>query len=344
EYIEYGGDNGYKYASSLSSVVIPEGVETIGDYAFMGCSLDTVSLPSSLEKVGAYAFDGVLENGNANIDFSKLTSLKTIGKRAFAYCDAVREVNLSPSVENVGKYAFLKTGAMEKFISKSRETESTDDDFWISGDGILLLCMVKNGETEINVPDGVKIIAGGAFAGWDSGVIYNSNEGITDKYWYNAWNIDKLDKITLPDTVRTICDGAFVSASSLEEINIPDNVTSIGDEAFFYCKNLSKISLGKGVRSVGYRAFAYSGLVMFNEEESGVVYFGDEVFWGCAKLKAAIFPNKADFFGTDLFVGCNEIENICISRDFEPRIYEIVGNDLYSSSTRSAFNINYYEK
>ena len=227
-------------------------------------------------------------NGAGSVDFSSLVNLKTIGLRAFSYCDSIKEVNLPDSIESVERYAFLKTGAMENFIENARKTNSADDNFWISGDGVLLYAVVDTGKT------GVKMIAGGAFAGWDNGVVYDSNDGITDKYWYNAWNIDKLEKVTLPESVDTICDGAFVCASSLKSVNIPDKVSYIGDETFLLCSKL--------------------------------------------------LPTKLVTVGNNLLVGCTAFENICIPESFSPRIFEIIGNDIYVSSSRGIFNINYYEK
>ena len=45
--------------SSITEVIIPEGIEAIGDYAFKGCwQLNTVKLPYSLKKIGFGAFVG----------------------------------------------------------------------------------------------------------------------------------------------------------------------------------------------------------------------------------------------------------------------------------------------
>ena len=342
-YSEYGADNGYKYASTLKNLSLPEGLLTVGDYAFTGCKLENITLPESIEHIGDGAFDSVL-NGAGSVDFSSLVNLKTIGLRAFSYCDSIKEVNLPDSIERVERYAFLKTGAMENFIENARKTNSADDNFWISGDGVLLYAVVDTGKTEVTVPNGVKMIAGGAFAGWDNGVVYDSNDGITDKYWYNAWNIDKLEKVTLPESVDTICDGAFVCASSLKSVNIPDKVSYIGDETFLLCSKLSKVELGKNIKRIGYRAFAYSGLTEFSAEELPIDSVGSEAFYNCTSLVNILLPTKLVTVGNNLLVGCTAFENICIPESFSPRIFEIIGNDIYVSSSRGIFNINYYEK
>ena len=50
-------ESGFERNNNITSVVIGEGVKTIGDYAFSNCnSLDTVALPSTIERIGRYAF------------------------------------------------------------------------------------------------------------------------------------------------------------------------------------------------------------------------------------------------------------------------------------------------
>lgn len=337
-------DNGYKYAAYLSSVVIPEGVISIGNYTFSGCSLNTVSLPSTLKSIGDYAFDSVLKTGDAGIDFSKLTSLETIGTNAFANCTAVTKAELPGSVKNVGKYAFFKTGAMEVFLEDARATEDSSDDFWISGDGVLLLCMVKSEQEKVTVPEGVKIIGGGALAGWDSATIYETNEGITDKYWYNAWNMDKVTEVILPETVEKICEGAFLSAGSLESVNIPNSIIYIGEEAFKYCEKLHELQIGEGVKVIDDGAFSYSGLYTLTLELIGVEEIGDEIFYGCKNITWVTFPVGLGKIGSNLFLNCNSLANIYISPNASARIYDIVGNDMYSSTARSSFTLNYYNE
>lgn len=337
-------DDGYKYASSLSSLNIPEGVITIGNYAFAGCSLDSVTLPTTLESIGDEAFNSVLKNGDAGIDFAKLTKLAYIGENAFANCSAVTSANLASSVKKVGKYAFFKTGAMESFLEDARNSDTEKDDFWIVGDGILLLCLVKSEQESVEIPSGVKVIGGGALAGWDSATIYDSNEGITDKYWYNAWNMDKVKKVVLPDTVETICDGAFLSASSLSEVNIPDSVQYIGEEAFKYCKKLSEIQLGEGIKEIDNGAFSYSGLYTINMELLGIEKLGDELFVGCKSLVWVVFPAGLDNIGSNLLLNCTSLANVYASPNAAARIYDIIGNDLYSSTARRSFDLNYFNE
>jgi hypothetical protein len=94
-YYSSDGAPWYRYRASITSVVIGEGVTSIGGYAFYGCHLTgTLTIPSSVTSIGESAFSGC-----------PLTSLiigsgvATIGEMAFSYCGnltAVYSLRLSP--------------------------------------------------------------------------------------------------------------------------------------------------------------------------------------------------------------------------------------------------------
>lgn len=63
-----------------------------------------------------------------------------------------------------------------------------------------------------------------------------------------------LNSITIPNTVKSIGNDAFLMCSGLESITIPSSVNSIGNDAFSDCENLTNINLGNVV-SIGNNAF-----------------------------------------------------------------------------------------
>ena len=51
------GNNAFRQCSNATSITIPENVTTIGNFAFRGCSsLTTVIIPNSVESIGSSAF------------------------------------------------------------------------------------------------------------------------------------------------------------------------------------------------------------------------------------------------------------------------------------------------
>ena len=61
--------------------------------------------------------------------------------------------------------------------------------------------------------------------------------------------------MTIPDSVTSIGNYAFVGCSGLTSVTIPDSVTSIGDGAFSGCSGLQSVTIGNGVTSIGISAF-----------------------------------------------------------------------------------------
>lgn len=68
-----------------------------------------------------------------------------------------------------------------------------------------------------------------------------------------------LSTVTIPNTVTTICSGAF-DLASLTSITIPNSVTSIEHSAFYGCHKLTSITIPKSVETIGKDVFRYSGI------------------------------------------------------------------------------------
>ena len=123
----FAGTPWYSYSPSITSVIIANGVTSIGNYAFLnGISLQSVSIPSSVTSIGHSAFDRcysltsvVIPNSVTSIEsytFYMCTSLAsisipnsitTIGQQAFAYCDALTSVTIPNSVTTIDQYALI---------------------------------------------------------------------------------------------------------------------------------------------------------------------------------------------------------------------------------------------
>ena len=66
-----------------------------------------------------------------------------------------------------------------------------------------------------------------------------------------------LTELTLPNSVKSIGDGAFAYCSGLTELTLPNSVTSIGNCAFGGCSGLTELTLPNSITSIGDYAFAY---------------------------------------------------------------------------------------
>lgn len=108
-------------ASSLKSIIIPEGVTKLDNYAFYGCAdLEKVTLPSSLESIGKGAFGNCIEIKSVNLS---VTKVKEIPERAFAGDLQLESVSLPSQLEKIGREAFTHTKIQDLNLSDVKEFE-----------------------------------------------------------------------------------------------------------------------------------------------------------------------------------------------------------------------------
>lgn len=82
-----------------------------------------------------------------------------------------------------------------------------------------------------------------------------------------------VTSVTIPDSVTSIPDAAFVNCSQLTNISIPNSVTYIGFSAFDGCASLKSITLPSSLRTIGNSAFAGCPSLMT------VTYSGSKTQW-----------------------------------------------------------------
>ncbi len=105
------GDNAFNGCSSLTSVTIPNSVTTIGWRAFNGCSsLTSVTIPNSVTTIGNGAFRNCSRLTSVNIP----NSVTTIRAFAFAECSALTSVTIPNSVTTIGSETFSECTNLQK--------------------------------------------------------------------------------------------------------------------------------------------------------------------------------------------------------------------------------------
>lgn len=94
--------------------VVPEGVETLGEYSFSHHTFRSVSLPSTLKTIGKCTFEGC-----NRISYMEIPSSVTeIGESAF-YSTGLVDIKLNEGIESIGAKAFQKTKLSEILLPQS---------------------------------------------------------------------------------------------------------------------------------------------------------------------------------------------------------------------------------
>ena len=248
----------------VSTVIISDGITSIGDWAFYHCdNLTSISMPDSITAIGIRAFS---ETKNLkSIDLSD--NLEGIGNSAFCVA-GIESITIPASVTFIDRFAFNSA----KIKSISFESGSKLPNI---GKSVFDSC--TNLES-IVIPEGIERIGNNAFD-----------------------QCSKLKTVTLPSTVTEIGSSAFACCSSLESISIPDGVEVIGSDAFSYCYDLKSVTIPGSVKSFGNSAFYSCSSLESVTICAGVTAIPDSAFYECYKLSSVSLPDTLTSIGSDAF-------------------------------------------
>ena len=120
------GDSAFCGCRSLSSIIIPASVTSIGDNAFCGClSLSKIVIPASVTSIGDGAFSDCRSLSNIDIP----DSVTSIGNSAFFYCLSLSKIVIPASVTSIGNSAFFDCLSLSKIVIPNSVTSIGDRAF-----------------------------------------------------------------------------------------------------------------------------------------------------------------------------------------------------------------------
>lgn len=102
--------------TTVTSVILPQGISKIGESAFRGCSsLKSFDVPSSVKLIDSNAL--LRCNSLTNINFGD--GITTIGDNALAYCSALTEVIIPSNILSIGYGTFAHCKSLKSIYLKS---------------------------------------------------------------------------------------------------------------------------------------------------------------------------------------------------------------------------------
>ena len=201
--------------------------DVIGNYAFSGCrSLTSLILPSNVTSIGYSAFYGCIRLTSLTLP----SSVTSIGSSAFEGCRSLTSLILPSSVTEIGSSAFYGCSGLTSLTLPSSVTSIG----WATFSGC-------SGLTSLTLPSSVTSIDGRAFYGCSSlfGLTLPSSVTSIGSSAFEACY--GLFSLTLPSSVTEIGESAFRGCSGLTSLTLPSSVTSIGKSAFEGCSGLTSI-------------------------------------------------------------------------------------------------------
>ena len=155
------GNNAFWGCSSLESIVIPESVTSIGDWAFCDCSsLTSIVIPKSVTSIGDYAFAECASLESIVIP----ESVTSIGNFAFQYCSSLTSIEIPSSVTSIGEGAFYNCSSLSSInVSENNEIYSSIDGVLFSKDKKELVSYPAGKGNVYEIPESVTSIGEEAF-------------------------------------------------------------------------------------------------------------------------------------------------------------------------------------
>ena len=346
-------DNVFVDCAALKTVYIGKSVARISASAFRSEFEDYVSTPyavSPIENIMVsdeneyyISLDGVLLSrdmttliqypvGSPNEEYTFPSTVKTVLKKAFADCTALRSVVMDDALEVIGTKAFkgctnLSDAAVPDFAESIQEdaflNTALQNDESRRVNGVLYsgnwILNVKKDTVNLQIREGTVGAADKSFSTgkrWDSTAletvyipksmrkldgfelsICENLKAITvdaDSEWFWSQN-GVLYNISVTELL------VFPCKNGQTRISVPNTVEKIGNYAFRNCDTITEVILPPSVRVIGDNAFRYSdGLVKINFED-GLEEIGESAFSSCSKLNVPKIPETVTRIGWNAF-------------------------------------------
>ena len=310
-----------QYAHEIETVIIEEGITSIGMNAFRRCeNLTSVQMPDTLTKIRTGAFSGDEKLEKIVIP----DSVTVIEYDAFNWCFNLKDITLSKNLVEVDTSAFYSTAWYNELFREYIDNSENNTNILMIGGDILFKGINISGD--IVIPDGVRVIAQGAFNGCEemtSVTIPDSVKHIQENAFSGCGN---LKSITIPEGITEIRSMTFQGCGSLEEVNFPDSIISIGNDVFAGCQSLTEMTIPENVKTIGIWTFR-----------------------SCKNLKSVTYPASVEEIGKWQFEYAESIEDVtilnphcrideqCKNRDRTIKIPENITMHGYPYSTAQSF-------
>lgn len=297
----------------LTHVVVSEGIEEIGEFAFMHYlnrdeeyyvnNLVSVSLPQSLKVISDWGF-----SGQENLQEITFGGVEQIGRGAFSGCSKLTQITLPDTLTTIEWKAFEYSGLTSLTIPVN--VTSLGDSF-ISGCSALTSLSIAEGNPTYEMVDGLlydipaKTLRYALPDVSGDVVIRDGTVRIGD----DVFKEHAITSVQLPDSLQKIGNCAFQFCKELKEITFPEGLITIDGLAFAYCTQLENVVLPEGLKSLGDSAFyACAGLTEVTVPE-GVTWMSG-TFSYCTSLRTLNLPDSLTGMYNGVVEGCNLLETL----------------------------------
>jgi len=314
------GSMAFEGCTHLTSVVIPNSVTAIMENAFMNCrKLESVTLPQNLKHLGycAFAVTGLTSvTVPCNLTYGNV----------FGSCENLTTVTLGSKVDAFNGLTVADSPLLAVNVEAGNTTfKSIDGNIYSLLDDSFVYYAAGKSATTFTIPDGVKAISHLAFQ-----------------------SCNNLKSIVIPNSVMTIDGEAFSYCQNLESITFGTGTTDVTPYLFNYCNKLNELLVAEGHQTyksidgiiysadgktlvlcplgktsvniaatttvIGPSAFRYCGALTSVVIPDGLITISEDAFWDCEALTSIDIPNTVTTIGASAVRNCSALKTVTIGR------------------------------
>ena len=307
DYAFYGEDTGV-----LSEIILPDTLTTIGSMAFISTSLSEIRIPKNVTKIGEGAFIGndpqsiVVDEGNTAYHSSGNCLIETATKKLILGCGNSIIPN-DGSVTSIGDWAFCYCSSLTS-ITIPEEVTSIGEIPFDECDSLIIYCEASS------KPSGWTSGWAGSYpVVWDC----NNNDVADDGniYYISGDNIKyalKDGQATIVRQLRKALNGEIVLPENVTYNGSTYSVTNIANRAFYNCDSLTSIVIPDGVTSIGDNAFYNCSSLSSIAIPEGVTNIGSSAFYNCTSLTSITIGGGTTSISDGAFYNCSSLTSIVI--------------------------------
>lgn len=272
---------------SIKSVIIEEGITSVGNSVFEGCTnLTSAIVPNSVSEIG-YSMFYQCKNLTSVVLPDKIS---VIGGGMFEECFSLTDVTLPEGLTIIGRNFFYSCKKLEKINIPESVTKIDEAAFF----GCTNL-------SDIIIPDAVTSIGKSAFSSCKSLTNITISANITSIGAYGFSGCSGLSQITVDEnnTVydsRGNCNAIIETAANkllfgCKNTVIPNDITTIGSDSFSYCSGLTSIII-----------------------PNSVTYIDMYAFYGCSGLRELTMPCSTNFYNYSGTFGNINLKKVTLTK------------------------------
>jgi BspA type Leucine rich repeat region (6 copies) len=341
-------------STALRSIVIPASVTSIGAGAFQNSQLTSISIPFGISSIGNYAFNSATRLSSIRLP----DGVTSIGDYAFSGADSLVSVSIPSTVTTLGMDVFSYSTSLQSiYFGGNAPASSGSQDLTSMQPSLRVL--VQSGATGFGSTwNGITVAfsARNGLYACNTGVLSNSSSvaryEIADGAVQNGSAC--VGAVVIASGVPTIAAGAFFG-SGITSITIPDAITAVEDFAFYGTGSLTSITVSSSnpvYSSAGGVLFDKLGttLVAYPAAKAGTAYtvpttvlaLGAGAFAGATSLSQIVLPDGLLSIGDSVFDSATALVTLSFGSSLNTVFYNSFSGTSSLNSIHVASSNNYF--